>query len=351
MPNPLMIASRLRRYMILLDKHIRPISDLQERLGTGEHLRQLAKLNIYSITNTSLHALYKIKLKNYTCERWLIDMDGILENRFMHTKIKHAIADNRHNSIELNMLRLRRIETIGEVINLNNDSKNILRQILKPELRLILEITDNIYAGMPIPDKNNYQTMLDMKKDRWLRCSAIASRQIRLLIRKAYLTTDTKIITFTPDEAATLYKNINRLRSTQNKTKMLRLIHGDVYYGERLKKFKMSEIDTGIRCFKKETIKHLLAECPYTQDVWRLMGINPNDTKAVLWIYLTKEELEIHADLLSSIIFRKSTLPPNTLIELTYIKYSKGLCRNNRMKEMGRATIDNRNATGVWHLN
>jgi hypothetical protein len=49
---------------------------------------------------------------------------------------------------------------------------------------------------------------------------------IQVLIREADLITDTKLITFTPDEAATLYKNINRLSSTQNKTNMLRLIHG-----------------------------------------------------------------------------------------------------------------------------
>ena len=36
--HDLMIASRLKRYMILLDKHIRPISDLQEQLGTRNTL-------------------------------------------------------------------------------------------------------------------------------------------------------------------------------------------------------------------------------------------------------------------------------------------------------------------------
>ncbi len=28
----------------------------------------------------------------------------------------------------------------------------------------MLEITDNIYAGMPIPDKINHQTILDVNK-------------------------------------------------------------------------------------------------------------------------------------------------------------------------------------------
>ena len=124
--HDLMIASRLRRYMILLDKQMHPISDLQERLGVGEHLRQLAKLNIDSVTNTLLQTLYKIELKNYMRDVWMLDTDGVLQNRFMHTKIKHAIADNRHNSIEHNILRLRRITTTGEAIHLNNDSKNIL---------------------------------------------------------------------------------------------------------------------------------------------------------------------------------------------------------------------------------
>jgi hypothetical protein len=77
--------------------------DLQRRLGGGEHLRQLPKLNIDPITNTTLHALHKIELKYYS----LMDTDVTLHNKFLHTKVKHAIADNRHNSIEHNALRLR----------------------------------------------------------------------------------------------------------------------------------------------------------------------------------------------------------------------------------------------------
>jgi hypothetical protein len=111
----------------------------------------------------------------------------------------------------------------------------------------------------------------------------------------------------------------------------------------------MSEIDTCIRCFEKETIKYLLVDCPYTKEIWRLLGINSNDTKNVIGTHLTKEELEIHADLLLSIVFRKSTLQPTTLIELTYLKYSKGLCRNSKIKEMAKSMIDNHKTNGSWH--
>ena len=77
----------------------------------------------------------------------------------------------------------------------------MLQRIIKPELKIMLEITDNIYTGMSIPDNNNHHKILDMKKNRWLRCSTITSRQKRLLLKDSEVITNTKLVTFTPDEA------------------------------------------------------------------------------------------------------------------------------------------------------
>jgi hypothetical protein len=225
----------------------------------------------------------------------------------------------------------------------------MLRRILKPELKEMLNITDNIYAGMPIPDKISHETIFDVNKNRWLRCSNISSRQIRLLIKSTEIITNTKLTALTQDEATTFYKKINKLRSTQNKTKMLRLIHGDVYCGTRIKKYKLSDHDTCIRCFEKETIKHLLMECPYTQEIWSTLGVDYTQTNKVIGVGMTKEELEIQADLLSSIVFKKGILPPNILIELTYLKYSKGLCKNTKVKDLATDKLEQHNVTGRWH--
>jgi len=168
-------------------------------------------------------------------------------------------------------------------------------------------------------------------------------------MRHAELITNTKLSALMPDEATTFYKNINKLQSTQNKTKMLRLIHRDLYCSTRLKKFKLSEIDTCIRCFEKETIKHLLLECPCTQEIWRALGVDFTQANNAISTQISREELEIHADLLSSIVFRKGTLPPNTLIELTHLKYSKGICKNSKVKELAKTKLENHNATGRWH--
>ncbi len=64
---------------------------------------------------------------------------------------------------------------------------------------------------------------------------------------------------------------------------------------------------------------------------------------------MTKEELEIQADLLSSIVFKKGILPPNIIIELTYLKYSKELCKNTKVKDLATDRLEQHNITGRWH--
>jgi hypothetical protein len=126
-------------------------------------------------------------------------------------------------------------------------------------------------------------------------------------------------------------------------------MHGDVYCGTRLKEFKLSEIDTCIRCFEKETIKHLLLECPYTQKIWKALGVDYTHAKNVIGTGMSREELEIHADLLSTIVFRNGILPPNILIELKYLKFRKGICKNNKVIELALAKPEHHNATRRWY--
>jgi len=63
------------------------------------------------------------------------------------------------------------------------------------------------------------------------------------------------------------------------------------------------------------------------QDAWGQVGRKVNDVKDALEVNLTKDELEIHADFLFSILLRKGILPPNTLIKLTFDKYKKAFVR------------------------
>ena len=124
-----------------------------------------------------------------------------------------------------------------------------------------------------------------------------------------------------------LYAKIEKLKNIPNKTKLLRLIHGDVYCGTRLVKFGLSDSDTCTRCFQPELIRHLLLECPYTIRVWQQLGIafaNPLD---VLHGQLTLAELEIRAEFVSQIVFRKQILEPAILGETTLMRFTRGLSK------------------------
>jgi hypothetical protein len=118
----------------------------------------------------------------------------------------------------------------------------------------------------------------------------------------------------------------------QNKCKMLRLIHGDVYCAERLFRFVMSDNDKCRRCFQTETIEHLLIECPYTCEVYSLLGITDYEINNLIGVNRNKPALEIRCDILGYLIFRQHTLPPEILVRTTLEKFANNLaikaCKN-----------------------
>jgi len=65
---------------------------------------------------------------------------------------------------------------------------------------------------------------------------------------------------------------INRLTNTKNKGILLRVMHGDIYSGTRLKKFGMTESDTCPRCGESEDINHQIMNCPYTKIIWEIVS-------------------------------------------------------------------------------
>jgi hypothetical protein len=146
-----------------------------------------------------------------------------------------------------------------------------------------------------------------------------------------------------------LYYKIAKIRNVPNRTKVLRLIHGDVYCGVRRKKFKMTDNDTCGRCFQPETIQHLLLDCPYSRQVWALLGVSPGAPLDILDCRISQAELEIRADIISALAFRQQNLQPEVLIHTTMAKYSKGICVNPAVTGMAHAKILKHAVTRRWY--
>jgi hypothetical protein len=175
------------------------------------------------------------------------------------------------------------------------------------------------------------------------------SRNIREMLEPRKYLNDTKQLHTTTDNARNIYSKIANIKSTQSKTKLLRLVHGDVYCGSRLKKFGLSDNDRCHRCFAEETISHLLLECPYTIDVWHKLGISPTSLNDLLTV-AAKADYEILSYFVSELVFRKKIVPPDVLIRTIITSFSKGLCRSNRITERATNILRQASGTGTWNF-
>jgi hypothetical protein len=61
------------------------------------------------------------------------------------------------------------------------------------------------------------------------------------------------------------------------------------------------------------------------------MQLQTEEINDILGTNLCKSELEIQCDLISSIVFKTNTLPPDILVCSTLEKYAKGFANNNKV--------------------
>jgi hypothetical protein len=96
----------------------------------------------------------------------------------------------------------------------------------------------------------------------------------------------------------------------------------------------MSDNDKCIRCFEKETILHLLKDCPYSKEAWIKLRIDHTNTEEVLGIGLNVEALEIRAEFISKLVFSKGVLPPETLVKITIENFANKLSYKKGSREI-----------------
>jgi hypothetical protein len=346
----IMAAARLKRftYLQMTDKH--PMARLQLALGAGSHLRKRAILNIDDVTSGVITLLHKHQLKvNQMLTVAQIESDLLLHRQVSGSSIRDLVRDGMANSIEMASLRLAGIRVVSDLWNGNINYMDTLCRVAEPALVRTLRTLRRIYGAGVLPEIDRNIYLYSEPLARWNRVELMSSRQIRLTLTNEICLTETKLIRLQADTAAVLYKKIAKLRNTANKAKLLRLIHGDVYCAARTYRFGLTDSDRCIRCFGEETIKHLLLECPYTQEVWGRLGIFPTNVAQVLDSQLTVSELEVRAELIGALVFRKKVLPPEVLIYTVFKSFQNGLSRNTRTTNYAADMVDRYEITRQWY--
>jgi Reverse transcriptase (RNA-dependent DNA polymerase) len=341
---------RMRRFSYLLEKNSHPINQLQIKLGSNEFLRAAPIVDIDATTATSLAKLTEHNLKciqNYDLDE--LETDRLFRLKLCNTKLSNIVQKQKRNNPLLARLRNQDIHTIHDALLLGDQAIESLRRICKPELNELLQKL----SDLPHIDHRAHTPLnlhlYDLLFRKWVNIASLSSSKIRTLLDPGSVMLRTKLLEFDNVEMAhRTFLKIKKIKSAPLKTKVLRLIHGDVYCGTRLVQFKLSEIDTCVRCFAPESIEHLVSHCPYNKQIWRELGIINPTIKEILNPEISDAAFEIRCSLLETTVFRKQQTPPDIVIYNTFNKYAQGTCKNKKLIEYAQGKMASKIATGTW---
>ena len=108
----------------------------------------------------------------------------------------------------------------------------------------------------------------------------------------------------TPSEALSWAYKVSRLTSTRHKDLILRLVHGEPYYRERLYRFNLVDSPLCQRCGEIETLEHKYLKCEYIAAIWRFatnltIPGTPQNTEGILCMTESNlTSLTVHGELL-----------------------------------------------------
>jgi hypothetical protein len=266
-------ALRLKRHLTLTVNDVHPMHKLINILNDEDsYFINKSILNIDEVTDTNLAVLSAKRIKDYEAPNWILESDLLLHKYLLHAKLTTLVRQRKRGGREERSLLNLGIYTLAEAIRGPISNVNKLLTIAHKTLHNAIKIVNTLYRRAVVPDKipgNKLKNGLGIWKD----ASQYNSKKLRGLLRAKSNMSNPKIIELEDEVMTQYYQKIGKISNVANKNRMLRLLQGDVYCGDRLVRFGMTESDRCRRCFEKETIIHLTLECPYTKLVLQKLGM------------------------------------------------------------------------------
>lgn len=274
-----------------------------------------------------------------TTEDHTLDLLRILGREFVGNLI-----DAKHKNKRICIVH--KHDTLLEILTLSWDHEVTKR--MSHKIRVLLENwkgSRSLDGGTPV----KYDTfplgikIIDIQK--------LTSRMIRQVINQNSSDISTKMIGVTnPDTRNKMGNLIKSMNNVKLKTILLRVIHGDIYCGTRLKKFGMTESNLCSRCGKEETIEHMLLTCNYVKKIWdkiskitgitfdsvgSVVGQNPLHDKTTITITseIIRQLLAIERPNLDPSELTKNTIKRLSIVEkgITKIQIDRFLIELNKI--------------------
>ncbi len=330
---------RLRRHLYLCRHEIHPLSDLIKKLvAEAGYLGTQPQLDIDEVVKLNMMNYVKKKFRDCEVPAWILENDLILHSNLANTRIVDLVRTRKRQGAEFNSIRINAGPLFADVVRNGGRALTTLLKIANKEIMPALKKIAECYGNLPMPNSDQIDRIRN-NLGQWVEGTSLTSKALRdiLFHRKPALP---KIIIIDDDILPLYFGALNKLISTQNKSRMLRLLQGDVYTAEKLVRFGLSENDRCKRCFEKETLMHLLMDCPYSQTIYSILQINFRNPETILGVGLSRDELEIRCDLLNYIIFQQRAVPPHILVRTTLEKYCNGLVSRPKLIKLAKRYLD-----------
>ena len=329
----------------------KPIKELGfGMLDFRDIIRSIRVKTVIRILNSEAHPLNEllrsnlngswVKIKSTSTTRDCLDQAIVDISKIWKVTLKKVASENIGEAYKLlvneyigNLLETRfrnkrlglyhRHDKLGEIISLSRT-----HPVLKKLDRWIVDIVARFTTV------NRFQSQSPICYDNIPMIDKVvpASKVTSKLIRRKYYSNGTKVqakLLQNVDEhnLLSLGQKIRRLNNIKLKTILLRVIHGDVYCGTRLKKFGMTETDCCQRCGESESIEHLILECDYTKNLWKLVEkvtcIHNNSLTTILGCddKHDKTTLTLHAEILRLLLaIDRPTNQPKDVLKNTLVR-------------------------------
>ena len=254
---------RIKMVIRLLSSNSHPLSLILTSLISKSIINPMVLSSVTDTVNdavSQINKIWKTYIKNHEP-----DSKEELKNFMLNEYIGNLI-EPRYRNKRLGLYY--KHFTIREVLELNPR-----HPILNKLRRLYIPLVESCQM-MSIPNQTGYQQTIALPLKKGLTYPhKITSKLIRESLQSEPRTTCKMLKDVSPNDLSKLGHKISRLTNVKLKSIILRTLHGDIYSGNRLKRFGMKESDECPRCGITETREHLLYECEYVKGLWQKLSM------------------------------------------------------------------------------
>ena len=235
-----------------------------------------------------------------------LQQDRLAQHMLLEEKLKNVARPDRQNSLDLLILRNQGKTTVRQLMADPNQANHFRMRLLHYSYATLMDACLTSTNQDPVQDRylpigNKYKPV-----------QKVTSKELRLEQTTKELPHFK--IPISEESKIDFLPKISKLKNTRAKNLALRLLHGDVYTGERLFRFGMTDSDECHRCRQSETLEHLVRSCWYTTQIWtkilnlyrktdqRRQIYNTNTLEFPLGARLSAPKIKLHLEIIRRLI-------------------------------------------------